>query len=159
MSAEAPASAEFVPSLCLVRPAVASATELLEALAAVALDAGYVRPSFAEALLQRERDHPTGLPTATPVAIPHVDAAHVLRPALAAATLDAPVTFREMGSADRTVEVALVVVLLVTDPGAQVATLGRLIAMFQQPDLGAAVDALTTPEDLARTLSDRWSQC
>ena len=146
----------FVPELCRVRPSVTSATELLELLAAGALDAGYVRPSFASALLKREENFPTGLPTATPVAIPHVEAEHVLASGLVAATLDPPLSFHEMGSNDRTVAVDLVVLLLVTDPAAQVTTLGRLIAMFQRPELGVALREVTEPAELAEVLDGWW---
>lgn len=151
-----PSEPAFVPSLCRIRPAVSSSTQLLELLATDALDAGYVRESFGRALLSREVAFPTGLPTATPVAIPHVDPEHVLRPGFVAATLDPPLAFREMGSTDRMVDVVLVVLLLVTDPAAQVTMLGRLIGLFQRPDLAETLHQLASPDDLAQTLSERW---
>jgi PTS system galactitol-specific IIA component len=150
------AQPDFISELCEVRPDVSTSVELLERLAASAYRAGYVQPGFAARLLEREDEFPTGLPTATPVAIPHVEAEHVLKPGLVAVALDPPLTFREMGSPDRTVEATLVVLLLVTDPAAQVPTLGRLIALFQDPRLATTVTATTDGDDLARVLNRRW---
>lgn len=138
-----------VAALSLVRPPVSTAQEVLETVAALALDRGFVRPTFAEALVDRERQHPTGLPTPTPVAIPHTDVEHVVRPALAAVLLDPPVPFGEMGGMGGDVAVRLVVVLMVTDPAGQVGLLSRLITALRAPDLGAVLADVQGPDELA----------
>lgn len=137
------------PELCLVRPVLSSAREVLEALASLALTHGFVRPSFGPALIAREEAYPTGLPTPVPVAIPHTDAEHVLRPALAAALLDPPVAFREMGGADREVPVRLVVALMVTDPASQVGVLSVLIGALRAPELADVLAVVDDPRSLA----------
>lgn len=138
-----------VASLSLMRPRALSAADVLRAVADQALEQGFVRDTFGDALLAREKEFPTGLPTPLPVAIPHTDPEHVLRPALAAVLLDPPVEFGEMGGADRTVAVRLAVVLMVTDPGSQVGLLSRLIMALRQPDLEATLAGADTPEALA----------
>ena len=135
--------------LCLLRPTARTAQELLGMLAERAVQAGYARPSFTEALLSRERAFPTGLPLASPAAIPHADASHVLRPGLAVALLDPPVEFGEMGSEDRTVSCGLVVMLLVDTPEAQVGVLGQMLAALQKPDWPGLLAAATDTEELA----------
>lgn len=138
-----------VASLSLVRPPATSAAGVLRAVAEQALEQGFVRDTFADALLAREKEFPTGLPTPLPVAIPHTDPEHVLRPALAAVLLDPPVEFGEMGGADRTVAVRLAVVLMVTDPSSQVGLLSRLITALRRPDLEEALAGADTPSALA----------
>lgn len=138
-----------VASLSLMRPRALSAADVLRAVADQALEQGFVRDTFGDALLAREKEFPTGLPTPLPVAIPHTEPEHVLRPALAAVLLDPPVEFGEMGGADRTVAVRLAVVLMVTDPGSQVGLLSRLIMALRQPDLEATLAGADTPEALA----------
>jgi PTS system galactitol-specific IIA component len=140
---------EVVAGLSLVRPQVTDAQGVLRLVAQHAQAAGYVRPSFAGALVDREVAYPTGLPTPVPVAIPHADPEHVLRPALAAVLLDPAVPFGEMGSTDRTVDVRLAVVLMVTDPAGQTALLGRLITALRRPDLADLLVGVQDPRALA----------
>lgn len=141
------------PELCLVRPDVRDRETLLRLIARSAAEQGYVAATFEDALVERERVFPTGLPTPVPVAIPHTDSVHVLRPGLAAALLAEPIPFGEMGTDDRTVDCALVVVLLVTDPADQVGVLGALITAFQQEGWSQSVADVRTPAELAQALT------
>ncbi|QNN53867.1 PTS sugar transporter subunit IIA [Nocardioides mesophilus] len=148
----------FAEQLSHVGPPAGSREELLQLLAGSALAAGYVHESFTEALLERERSFPTGLPTPLPSAIPHTDTVHVVRPALAAALLSDPVGFAEMGGSGREVAAELVVLLLVDEPGAQVEVLGRLLKVLQKADLRARLAHVTTPAALAETLNAALAQ-
>lgn len=143
-----------VPELCLIRPDVRTAPELLSALAKQAIAQGYAEATFEQALIDREATFPTGLPTPVPVAIPHTDVQHVIRPALAAALLDPPVPFGEMGgSPDKSVDVRVAIALLVTDPKAQVELLVRVLGVVQRPDWAAGFDRIDDPADLAGVLN------
>lgn len=144
----------FVASLSLVRPGLTTAGDVLRAVSGLAVEQGYVRASFLDAVVARERLFPTGLPTPLPVAIPHADAEHVVRPGLAAVTLDPPVDFGEMGGSGEVVAVRLVVVLLVDDPGAQAGLLSRLVAALRRPDLERVVAAGHDPSALVAGLSE-----
>ena len=143
--------AALQPSLCLVRPdGVDDAASALRLLAAAAVEQGYAEPSFTDALLAREQQYPTGLPLPLPTAIPHADAVHVRRRALAALVPTQPLQFGEMGGSGRTVEVRLVLMLLVDDPAQQVPLLGRVLKVLQRPDLEQRLlDDLSEPETLA----------
>lgn len=140
---------QVVASLSLLRPPATTADEVLRAVAQQALEQGFVRDTFADALAAREHAYPTGLPTPVPVAIPHADPEHVLRPALAAVLLDPPVDFGEMGSTDRAVAVRLAVVLMVTDPSSQVGLLSQLITSLRRPDLDDVLAGVEGPAALA----------
>jgi galactitol PTS system EIIA component len=152
------AEPRVVAALSLVRPPLSSAAEVLQAVAALALEHGFVAPSFGDALVAREASHPTGLPTPVPVAIPHTDVEHVVRPALAAVLLDPPVPFGEMGGVGEDVDVRLVVVLMVTDPSRQVGLLSRLITALRQPTLADALADVEDPSALARAVESLMAQ-
>ena len=145
-----PAPLRLESSLCFVRPAVADAEAALRMLGEAAVGQGYARPSFVEAVVQREKDYPTGLPLPVPIAIPHAEAGHVLRPGLAALVPPRPLTFHEMGGRERTVEVQMVLMLLVDDPAAQVSLLARLMRALRRPDLDAVLlDGVGSTGELA----------
>jgi PTS system galactitol-specific IIA component len=143
-----------VPELCLIRPPARTARELLALMAQRAVAAGYAATTFEQALLAREATFPTGLPTPVPVAIPHTDVQHVIRPALAAALLDPPIPFGEMGgSPDSMIDVRVVIVLLVTEPSAQVTLLGQLVSVVQRPDLAEGLSEINDAGTLATVLN------
>lgn len=148
------ATLEVAADLCVVRPEAAVAEDLLRILGERARAAGYAAETFTQAVLAREAAYPTGLPLPTPAAIPHTDPVHVHRPALAVALLDPPVTFGEMGSADRTVDCSLAVMLLVGSPEEQVDVLGRVIGALQRPDWPELLGGATDGGDLARRFTE-----
>ena len=145
---------QVVPALCVVRPDVASAEQVLRLLARRAVAEGYAAETFEAALLEREAAYPTGLPTPAPAAVPHADPQHVVHPGLALALLDPPVPFGEMGSDGRDVACGLVVLLLVTAPEDQVSVLGQVVQVLQRPDWPDALAAATDGADLARRFTD-----
>ncbi len=147
-------SLQVAGELCLVRPDARSAQELLGQLGDRAVASGHVATTFPAAVVAREQRYPTGLPLPTPAAIPHTDPEHVLRPALAVALLDPPVTFGEMGSADRTVDCSLAVMLMVASPQDQVDVLGRVIGALQRPDWPELLGAASDGDDLARRFAE-----
>ncbi|MCT2260765.1 PTS sugar transporter subunit IIA, partial [Brachybacterium muris] len=124
-----------------------TAEEVLGAIARHLVGKGLVEESFPQALWDRERRYPTGLPTRIPTAIPHADTEHVRTRCLAVATLIQPVEFGEMGGAEGdTVVTQLLVLPLVTDPDAMVPALQRMIGALTDEQvvtelLGAADEA------------------
>ena len=150
MNDDVPSAQAIVPELALsiYRLAATSDEQVLAALAAAALAAGHVHPSFADALLARERSHPTGLPTVVPVAIPHADVEHVIRPGLGIALLEQPVSFGEMGSGGSSVQARVVVLILVTEPHAQVELLVSLIDVFQREGWFERLDSTSDTSEL-----------
>lgn len=126
--------------------------QVIAALSERLLFGGYVKPSYAEAALAREKLYPTGLPTAEPIALPHADVAHCLKPALAVALLTHPVTFNMMGDPAQTVSVRTVLALSVVDAQRQVQVLGRLIKYCQSADNILALHTAGAPVDVAARL-------
>ncbi|MGE5675787.1 MAG: PTS sugar transporter subunit IIA [Mycobacterium leprae] len=104
---------------------------------------GYTHSSYVQAVIDREKVFPTGLPLGElNVAIPHTDVVHVKTPGIAIATLKDPITFQQMGSPEESVQARIVFLLAMTDPKDQVNLLANLVDIFQKGDvLQAIIDA------------------
>lgn len=129
-----------------------SRQQVIQALAERLLFGGFVRPSYAEAALAREKLYPTGLPTSEPIALPHAGVEQCLKPALAVALLSHPVAFQMMGDPAQTVAVRTVMALSVVDAQRQVQVLGRLIKYCQSADNILALHTAGGPVDVAARL-------
>ncbi|NIS83563.1 MAG: PTS transporter subunit EIIA [Anaerolineales bacterium] len=122
--------------LIIPRLIAEDSTQAIKILGGLLYDEGYVRDTFIEAVLEREKNFATGLPTSEiQIAIPHADIEHVIRPAIAVGVLERPITFGEMGNPDGTVDVKLVCMLAVTKSEALVSLLKNLVEIFQSVDL------------------------
>ncbi|MCR5393703.1 MAG: PTS system IIA component, Gat family [Atopobium sp.] len=112
-----------------------SQDELFSKMAQPLVLAGKVHDDFAQHVMNREKAFPTGLPFENfGVAIPHTDPEHVIKPAVAVATLAEPVEFRVMGDPDQTVSVTLVFMLALNDGHAHLEFLQKVIKLAQDAD-------------------------
>jgi PTS system galactitol-specific IIA component len=147
----------FAPDLSVVRLEARSADVVIGALASRLLAAGHVKPTFERAAMLREKKSPTGLPFSPwAVALPHADPEHASTPAIALATLQSPVVFRQMGSPATKLEVSIVVMPAFTAKEQAAASLTRLITLLQSEDMRERIVAAASPDDLLRALRDRW---
>ncbi|MCR2045655.1 PTS sugar transporter subunit IIA [Anaerosalibacter massiliensis] len=113
-----------------------SKKELLSKLSDELYKQDYVKENFKEAILNREEKYPTGLPTSgVKVALPHAKSEYVNKSAILVATLEQPVSFKEMGSGTEDIDVELVFMLAVKDPSQQVKVLQKLINFFSKEDM------------------------
>lgn len=138
------------PALTFIRPlGVATAEQAVRHLGTAAVQQGFARASYPDALWEREQRFPTGLPTPLPIAIPHADSGHVSKMALGALVPEHLLVFQEMGGSGRELQVGLVLLLCVDDPSQQVPLLGRLLAIMQRTDLAQRLLArLSTSAEL-----------
>ncbi len=124
-----------------------NADEVIRNISGKLLYAGYVRGTFTDAILTREKDIPTGLPLSGKynAAIPHTDVEHVVKSGIGLATLTRPVVFRNMVSPEEAVDVRLVFVLALDQPKSQIEMLQEIAKVLQEPD---AVNALIDAKNL-----------
>lgn len=140
----------------LVMPLIAGTCEdAIRTLGGQLLEKGYVHDTFIAAVLEREQNFATGLPTEpVGVAIPHTDARHVIKPAIAVGISPQPITFHEMGDPDGAeVPVQVILMLAMPDPAQVTVMLKRLVSILQAPGfltpLAAAQDRATAAELLS----------
>ncbi len=116
---------------------------------------GYVRPTYAAAVLAREASMPTGLPLGREanVAVPHTDPQHVIKPGIAFAALARPVSFANMEDPDEAVPVGLVFMLALNDKDAQIDMLQQIMETIQDPQAMDALMSAASADDVLAQLA------
>jgi len=144
--------------LCVARLRAPTAEAAIRALARELHGAGHVKDSFEAAAVARERRSPTGLPfEGGAVALPHAEPDHVVSHALALATLEASVKFRQMGDPATLLDVGLVVMPALTAKEQASAGLSRLIELLQDAGLRASLASAPDAAAMHALLASRWS--
>lgn len=106
--------------------------EVIQRLGSKMLEKGYVKATYVNAVLERERNLPTGLNLGSfCVAIPHTNVEHVHTAHFAVGVLKKPVQFRSMINPAEKLDVGLVFLLAIKNPEAQVLLLKKLMGVFQ----------------------------
>lgn len=109
--------------------------EVIGKLAGLLEYAGYVKKSFLNAVIEREKQFPTGLPTLPiSVAIPHTDPEHCVQPAVAVAVLQNTVKFGLMGSDVKTVDVKIIFLLALNKKESQAVFLSKFSDLIGNAD-------------------------
>jgi PTS system galactitol-specific IIA component len=121
------------PKCVLLNCNYTQAEEVITAIGMRLFEEGYVRDTFIQAAIDREKQLPTGLPLAGDInaAIPHTEIEHVIKPALGMAILKTPVVFQNMVSPEETVPVRLVFLLALEKPKAQIEMLQEVASVLQ----------------------------
>ncbi|MDQ0207713.1 PTS sugar transporter subunit IIA [Alkalicoccobacillus murimartini] len=122
-------------SLILHDIQASSKEDALRQMAGNMLEQGVVKESYIDAIIERENNYATGLPTkGVAVAIPHTDREHVLQKSLSVGVLKEPVDFVIMGESEQTVPVKLIFMLAMDENHAQLSLLQKLMGIFQDEE-------------------------
>lgn len=142
----------LAPEAVVFQSAAKTSAEIVLILARKLERLGYVRPSFVDAVAERERTFPTGLKMqgGGNVALPHADPCHVLKAGVALATLKESVAFANMEDPGERVGVDVVFLLAINDKDQQIEALQTIIATIQD---AAAMRALKCARTLAEIKS------
>jgi PTS system galactitol-specific IIA component len=121
---------EVLKEDCIIENLKAKTKEdALTAMCSILLTKGYVKDSFPQAILERERLYPSGLPMeGHKIAIPHTDAEHVNESVILFARLEDPVEFSSMGDPDEKILVRLI----------------SMFALKEKKQIGFLLDVLIT---------------
>lgn len=126
-----------------------NSTDVINKLADALYQHGNVNADYKQAVLDREKKYPTGLPSGDIcVAVPHTDVKYVKSPAIVFASLDHPVKFANMADKSQTVEVKFVAMLAMKEPHSQVKLLQSLMQLFQNQELLKKLIGLDSSADL-----------
>ena len=138
-------------SLILIKESAQTREAIIRKLGNLLFKQGFVKDTYTQAVIDREKVFPTGLPARKAgVAIPHTDTEHVIKPAIAIATLENPVSFNMMGSPDNEIQVEIVIMLAVHDAKLVVPTLRKIIFILENDEALLAIknaDSKTTIKD------------
>lgn len=92
---------------------------------------GYVKSTFEQHCIEREKNFPTGLNTELPIAIPHTEAEFVNESSICFLRLLKPVPFMSMEDPSEFINVQYVLNLAISEGKKQVSLLAKIIEIFQ----------------------------
>ncbi|MFH5811678.1 PTS sugar transporter subunit IIA [Companilactobacillus sp. FL22-1] len=126
-----------------------NSNEIIHYLANKLFQDGDVTADFEQAVKDREKIYPTGLPIGkVSVAIPHTDVKYVKNSSIAIATLERPVEFKNMANNKETIDVSIVVMLAMKEPHSQVDMLQKLMKLFQNQELLEKIYSLNDSSEI-----------
>ncbi len=127
--------------------------DTLAFLADALLENGYVTTEYKEAIQQREKEYPTGLPSSLPaVAIPHANYEMVKKTTLAIATLERPVLFHNMENNKESIEIQIVIMMAIGEPHGQVEMLQKIVGIIQDEPLREQMVKASSDKELLELL-------
>lgn len=122
----------FNHQIALLKKNVSSKEVAFQLLADELMGNDCVNQDFLVNVIKREEVFPTGLEiNGIGVAIPHTDSEYVKESQVGFLSLEKPLTFLEMGTNDKEIQVSLLFMLALKEPHEQLEMLQRLIEMFQ----------------------------
>ncbi len=128
-----------------------SRDDALTKMARLLVERNHCEKSFPDAILERERIHPSGLPMpGHKIAIPHTDSHHVRRSIILFARLARPVEFRSMGNPDETISVQMISMFALKEKKLIGDMLETLITVYQHDEI---LDAILKAADAERIFS------
>ncbi len=135
--------------IILVKEPVIDKEEIIRKLGGLLFNDGFVKDTYTQAVYDRELVYPTGLKArVTGVAVPHTDTNHVIKPAVAIATLKDPVIFNGMGAPESEVSVDIVLMLAIHDPKEVVNVLRKVIFVIEDDAALKKMQSATTKSEI-----------
>lgn len=129
--------------------------EVLKHIGATMLNVGVVKNTYPQALLDREKDYPTGIALeGYSIAIPHCSADNAISPAIYLIRPNATVPFDQADDTGK-VNAQLIIALIVTNPKDQLVLLKNLFTNIQNPDFFYALLNAEDEETLVSTFKNR----
>src|SRR5699024_3093204 len=133
--------------------------DLLSQLADLMHDNGYVKASYKDAVIEREKSFATALPTVyCSVAIPHTDIEHVNSKTIGVAVLKETVPFVIMGEVEETTDVKLIFMLAMDKEDAQLSLLQKLMGIFQNDQTLESIATATDNNQVVDIIEQELSE-
>ena len=144
----------FTPELVFFDFEAKDRFEFFNKMSEILVEKGYVKDTWLDAILTREKNYPTGLQFEhIAVALPHVDPENLIKPYIAVIKPKEPIVFEGMAGIGGDVPAELIVNLgLLAHAEGQVAVLQALMSVFMDEASVADITAQTTPEGMVETM-------
>lgn len=114
---------------------------------------GYVKETYEDSVVNREKEFPTGLPTEPfGIAIPHTDRSYVKKSGVCCMKLNRPVAFRQMGAGEESVAAHFVLLLAISDSSKHMDLLSGLMELFTNAELLQQLDQAEDRTEIAEIL-------
>ncbi len=134
------------------------ASDALNQMSGALTAAGYVKESYAAAIIKREEEYSTGLPAeGMGIAIPHASTEHVNEAIIAVGVLEKPVAFRMMGNHDEIIQVEILFMLALKEAHSQLQMLQSLMGLIQDDKFLAKIKNVSSETELVELIGQRIS--
>ena len=144
-------------NLLLLQVEADSSVEIIELLGNALVKYGYARSDLVDNVLAREEEFPTGISTSVPFAIPHTNPEFTIRKGLAVATLKHPVEFREMGNPERTLDVRIVLMPVLTGRESDQKEFYRMLQLLEDPRVATSLLQSHSAQEMRKLLQEKNS--
>lgn len=132
---------------------LSSNVEVLKFLSSKLIDKGYVKDGYQEAIIDREKEYPTALPSVDiKIAIPHANHTLVNKAAIAIGILKDPVEFSSMEDSDIKLNVQIVIMLALDEPHGHIKMLQNIVKLIQNSEALKAIIKASSIEDIMNLL-------
>lgn len=122
-------------SLIVIGADVETAEDCIRLAAGLFEENGYVKKGYADAVVKREQEYPTGLPgKGINIAIPHTNNQLVNHPAVGVIIPVRPVKFSMMGMKEQVLDCEVILPLVVKDSHQQIDMLKRMMQIIQDSE-------------------------
>ena len=139
-------------NLLLLQVEADSSDEVIALLGNALVKQGFARADLVGSILAREKEFPTGINTSVPFAIPHTNPELTIRKGLAVATLKHPVKFREMGNPEKSLDVAIVLMPVLTGKESDQKEFYRMLQLLEDPRVANALLRSQSAQEMRRLL-------
>jgi len=104
------------------------------------LTEGYVKDTFIDAAIQREKEYPTGIQgVEINIAIPHTENTHVINPGVAIGILKEEVLFNKMDEPDERIKVKIIFLLAIKMQELHLEALKEIMNIVQDAEMIKAI--------------------
>lgn len=146
---------ELDKDLIFVNLKIEEKEELLRNLCKTLEQKGYVKETFAEAVLEREQQFPTGVWVGdVGVALPHSVAEHVYTSKIAIAVLERPVFFHQM-DAEQTIPVHVIFLLAIAENEKHLLCLEQLVELIQDTDVMKRIIQAKNADEILQIIREK----
>ena len=125
--------------------------EVLQSMGDAMIQAGYGEEGFTEAVLEREKDYPTGLDIDGIGA----DADHVKKEGIAISILKDPVEFGAMGEQKSMISVKIVIMFTVAGSGKQIDRLLQILNVLRDEEILKGLLSAQSKEEIRTAIQKR----
>ncbi len=146
----------FFPELIFLDRDYADTTDFFSSIFRELRRHDYVRDSFLSAIIQREQDYPTALPTEPfAIAVPHTNPEHIIRPFISITRLNHSILWREMGNDENDLQASIIVLLGFVDQHSHLQLLQKLMECFTDKSFLTRLREIATAKEVICTLKDK----
>lgn len=122
--------------LVLLDADVETAEDCIRLMAGLFEKYGYVKPGYGDAVVEREKGYPTGLPgKGLNIAIPHTNNLLVNKPGIGVLIPKKPVKFCMMGLKENVLDCSVIIPLVIQDSHRQIGMLKKMSKIIRDGEL------------------------